>query len=213
MNSPTEPAYWVAASEAGSTSPTIAGTKIYTCNAYMTKIIAASEAGSETSTMVEPNNPGPDVGITTSPASGDDTTHFHSLDLRAYIPLLDRLAAEEEASVYYDDGKQILILLDTAKFDKCLVSEMKVIINMVKHMNNMLYKKTESSPRLSTTTIKEVKALANQVACYLEGMEKQFDAILANIKQVRSGLPGLDEETDPRHIKVGLKIWASTIIA
>lgn len=141
-----------------------------------------------------------------------------SPDLLTYIPYLDRVEAIEKRTrqrVEKDcaTGAYLLGLLDNDDFDKALVKEFKSMINMVRHMNLMLFKGDKASGfKIRPRTLEQVEVIAVQVIHYFDRLGDKFDHAIDAVAEVKSYLPSLGPEVKLSHIRVALKVWNTQIM-
>ena len=151
-------------------------------------------------------------------ASGEDQTHDESEDLLKYIPYLNKLAQIEKIAAEHlekerADGTRLLKLLDTGDFDQGLIKEFKTMINMVKHINVMLFKgDKESNFKVRPHTLREVEEFAVQVIHYFDKLSDQFDTGIDQIIDVKKYLPSLGPQLSLDHIRTALKVWNAKIM-
>ena len=109
-------------------------------------------------------------------------------------------------------GAYLLKLLDLGDFDKGLADEFKVMINMVRHMNCMLFKGDEAAgSKITASTLEEVEALATEVIIYFDKLGDKFERAVGDIVEVKKYLPSLGSEVKPTHLRVAIKIWNQKI--
>lgn len=151
-------------------------------------------------------------------ASGEDQTDDESEDLLKYIRYLDKLAQIEKIAAEHlekerADGTRLLKLLDTGDFDQGLIKEFKTMINMVKHINVMLFKgDKESNFKVRPRTLREVEEVAVQVIHYFDKLSDQFDTGIDQIINVKKYLPNLGPQLRLDHIRTALRVWNTKIM-
>ena len=124
-----------------------------------------------------------------------------------------KLAAEAELHARWD-GSYIVELLETKGFNPQLVDELKAILNMIKHMNIMLFKhKNEAIDwKIAPSVIRELEKIAVQVIHYFDEFGKSLDRGIDKIHEVKPHLPSLGPETDPYQLRQALRVWNARLM-
>lgn len=110
-------------------------------------------------------------------------------------------------------GAYLLKLLNNGDFDKGLVNEFKEMINMVRHVNCMLFKRDEAAAaNITASTLRKVEALAIEVIDYFYKLENSLKHAVNEIDEVKRNLLSLGPEVKMTHLKAALKLWDERIM-
>lgn len=105
-------------------------------------------------------------------------------------------------------GEYLLKLLDSCDFDEGLAKEFKVMINMVKHINSLLFHGSHGpGEQIGPHRLRQIESVAEQVVHYFAKLGDKFDADLSRIKDVRKGLPSLGHDVKPTFLRTNLNVW------
>ncbi len=120
-----------------------------------------------------------------------------------------RIAATPYDEEPHASGEYLLNLLDSCDLDKGLVKEFEVMINMVKHMNWMLFKedKVAGHCKIGPRTLRKIEVVAVQVLTYFTMFGDKFDGAILRIKELEPYLPSLGPEVNTMHLRTALNIW------
>lgn len=126
--------------------------------------------------------------------------------------LCDLEVFETSASKYNNasraSGEYLLNLFDSRDFDEGLVKEFKVMINMVKHINSLIFHGSHGpGERIGPHRLRQIECVAEQVMHYFAKLGDKFDADLSRIKEVREGLPSLGHDVKPTILRASLNVW------
>lgn len=119
---------------------------------------------------------------------------------------------EAPASKYNNEnrasGEYLLKLLDRCDFDEGLAKEFKVMINMVKHINSLLFHGSHGpGEQIGPHRLRQIECVAEQVLHYFAKLADKFDADLSRINEVRKGLPSLGHDVKPTFLRTNLNVW------
>ncbi len=131
-------------------------------------------------------------------------TNISSLgDLEVFEAPASKYNNENRAS-----GEYLLKLLDSCDFDEGLAKEFKVMINMVKHINSLLFHGSHGpGEQIGPHRLRQIESVAEQVMHYFAKLGDRFDADLSRIKEVRKGLPSLGHDVKPTFLRTNLNVW------
>lgn len=140
-------------------------------------------------------------------------------NLPKYIPYLDKLQVDETAAAAAkqkerESGDYLLKLMERKKFDLKQVDEFKTMINMVKHMNIMLFKETKEANmafKLKISTLQEVADIAVEVIHYFDKLGKTLDLGIDKIREIKPCLPNIGPSQDRDDLKTALDLWYNII--
>lgn len=126
--------------------------------------------------------------------------------------LCDLEVFEAPASIYNNEnrasGEYLLKLLDSYDFDEGLAKEFKVMINMVKHINSLIFHGSHGpGEQIGPHRLRQIECVAEQVMHYFAKLGDKFDADLSRIKAVRKGLPSLGHDVKPTFLRTNLNLW------
>ncbi len=154
------------------------------------------------------------------------TSHFHRgsglsdpWQLLEYLPRLDRIEAKEKVAAEAEkkarwNGNFLLKLLETGGFQKELVEELRTVINMVKHMNNMLYKGKNDALdwKIKPDVMEELEEVTIQVIHFFDEFGNSLNRGIDKIHEIKAHLPSLKPETDPYQWRTALRVWNARIM-
>lgn len=150
--------------------------------------------------------------LTTQSHRGSDVSE--SWQLLEYLPRLDRLKAEERAATEAEkkarwNGDCLLKILDTGGFDNELKQELQTVINMVRHMNIMLYqgKNYTTDWTIKPNVMEELEEVTIQVIHFFDEFGNNLNRGIDKIHEVKIQLPSLKPETDPYLWRTALRAW------
>lgn len=105
-------------------------------------------------------------------------------------------------------GEYLLKLLDSCDFDKGLAKEFRAMINMVKHINSLLFHGSHGpGEQIGPHRLRQIESVAEQVMHYFAKLGDKFDADLCRIKEIRKGLPSLGHDIKPTFLRTNLNVW------
>lgn len=105
-------------------------------------------------------------------------------------------------------GEYLLKLLDSCDFDEGLAKEFKAMINMVKHINSLLFHGSHGpGEQIGPHRLRQIESVAEQVMYYFAKLGDKFDADLCRMKEVRKGLPSLGHDVKPTFLRTNLNVW------
>lgn len=139
--------------------------------------------------------------------------HRLNCSLGTNIPSLGDLEGIETAAIRHQNenrasGEYLLKLLDSCDFDEGLAKEFKVMINMVKHINSLLFHGSHGpGEQIGPHRLRQIESVAEQVMHYFAKLGDKFDADLSRIKDVRKGLPSLGQDVKPTFLRTNLNVW------
>lgn len=153
--------------------------------------------------------------LTENPQGSD---HSSSKDPLSDVSFLNLADVNEKITAELLDkdratGAYLLKLLEDDDFDKGLVDEFKLMINMVRHMNCMLFKDDSvATSKINSSTLTEVHGLAHEVGSYFNKLGNKLEDGLDAILDVKAYLPGLGPEVKPTYLRTALKHWNQQIM-
>jgi len=137
-----------------------------------------------------------------------------SWQLLEYIPLLDRIMAEKRVAAEAEkkarwNGDYLLKLLENEGFNKELVEELQTVINMVRHLNIMLFKdKNDTNDwKIKPKVMEELEEVTIQVIHYFDEFGNSLNRGIDKIHEVKPHLPSLGPDTDPCVLRTALNVW------
>jgi len=142
-----------------------------------------------------------------------------SWQLLEYIPRLDRIKAEERSAAEAEkkarrNGDWLLKLLDTGAFDSELKQELQTVINMVRHMNIMLYKGKNDTIdwKIKPDVMEELEEVTLQVIHFFDEFGNNLNRGIDKIHEVKTHLPSLKPDTDPYLWRTALRVWNARLM-
>ena len=142
-----------------------------------------------------------------------------SWELLEYIPHLDHIKGGEVAAAKSDardhwSGEWLLKLLDNRGFHPDLVEELRTVINMVRHMNIMLYngKKGTTDWMIKRDVMRELKEVTIQVIHCFDEFGNSLNRGIDKINEVKPLLPNLGPGADLCSLRTALKIWNARLM-
>lgn len=153
----------------------------------------------------------PDPDLESTPTQR--ALHRASYSLRTNISSLGDLEVIENPTSKLDNengasGEYLLKLLDSCDFDEGLVKEFKAMVNMVKHINSLLFHGSHGpGEQIGPHRLRQIESVAEQVMHYFAKLGDKFDADLGRIKEVRIGLPSLGHDVKPTFLRTNLNVW------
>ena len=142
-----------------------------------------------------------------------------SWPLLQQILLLDRIAAEKKAAAKaeenaFQNGDFLLKLLDTKGFDREFAKELRTVINMVKHMNILLFKDKNGTMdwKINPDMFKVLGEVTIQVLHYFDQLGNGLNRAIDKIHEVKRLLPNLGPRADPWDLRVKLNIWNARLM-
>lgn len=121
--------------------------------------------------------------------------------------IIEKLASKHD-NENRSSGEYLLKLLDNCDFDKGLAKEFRVMINMVKHINSLLFHGSHGpGEQIGPHRLRQIESVAEQVMHYFAKLGDKFDADLCRINEVRKGLPSLGHDVKPTFLRTNLNVW------
>ena len=137
-----------------------------------------------------------------------------SWQLLEYIPLLDRIMAEKRSAAEAEkkarwNGDYLLKLLEIEGFNHGLVRELQTVINMVRHMNIMLFqdKNDTNDWKINPKVMEELEEITIQVIHYFDEFGNSLNRGIDKIHEVKPHLPSLGPDIDPCVLRTALNVW------
>lgn len=153
----------------------------------------------------------PDPDLESTPTQR--ALHRPNCSLGTNISSLGELEVLEASASKYNDenrasGEYLLKLLDSCDFDEGLVKEFKVMINMVKHINSLIFHGSHGpGEQIGPHRLRQIESMGEQVMHYFAKLGDKFDANLSRIKEVRKELPSLGHDVKPTFLRTNLNVW------
>lgn len=129
------------------------------------------------------------------------------------VEVIEKAASKNDGNENRASGEYILKLLDSCDFDEGLAKEFKAMINMVKHINSLLFHGSHGpGEQIGPHRLRQIESVAEQVMHYFAKLGDKFDADLCRIKEVRKGLPRLGHDVKPTFLRTNLNVWNRKIM-
>lgn len=129
------------------------------------------------------------------------------------VEVIEKAASKNDGNENRASGECILKLLDSCDFDEGLAKEFKAMINMVKHINSLLFHGSHGpGEQIGPHRLRQIESVAEQVMHYFAKLGDKFDADLCRIKEVRKGLPSLGHGVKPTFLRTNLNVWNRRIM-
>ena len=127
---------------------------------------------------------------------------------------LDPIESEEKAAAEAEkrargNGDLLLKLLDATGFDRDFVKELRTVINMVRHMNVMLFKDKNDAMdwKIRPEVLKMLEEVTIQVVHYFNQLGNGLNRAIEKVIEVKPQLPNIGPGANPWDLKTKLNIW------
>ena len=150
--------------------------------------------------------PAPDPDLESTPTQR--ALHRPNCSLLGDLEVIENRASKNHGNENRASGEYLLKLLDSCDFDEGLAKEFKAMINMVKHINSLLFHGSHGpGEQIGPHRLRQIESVAEQVMHYFSKLGDKFDADLCRIKEVRKGLPSLGHDVKPTFLRTNLNVW------
>ena len=109
-----------------------------------------------------------------------------------------------------DNDQDIWTLLGPVDPEAALAQHFKIAVNMAKHLNYALFH-SGANHEIKQSVMVEVKALAEEMIYFFDGLQGSFKIQIEEIKDTKSYLPTLGDNLEEHHLKAAIRIWAKRI--
>lgn len=142
-----------------------------------------------------------------------------SWQLLEYIPSVNRIKAVERSAAEAEkkarwNGDWLLKLLDTGAFDSELKQELQTVINLVRHMNIMLFKGKNGTTdwKIKPDVMEELEEVTIQVIHFFDEFGNNLNLGIDKIHEVKAHLPSPKPDTDPYLWRTALRVWNARLM-
>lgn len=151
-------------------------------------------------------DPDPDPDLESTPTQR--ALHRPNCSSLGDLEVIEKAASKNHGNENRASGDYLLKLLDSCDFDEGLAKEFKAMINMVKHINSLLFHGSHGpGEQIGPHRLRQIESVAEQVMHYFAKLGDKFDADLCRINEVRKGLPSLGHDVKPTFLRTNLNVW------
>ena len=106
-----------------------------------------------------------------------------------------------------DNGQDFGACLGSTGLESTLAQHFKIVVSMTEHMNHALFN-AEANHGIKQSVMEEVKALAEEMIYFFDGLQESFKVQMEEIKVTKGRLPTLGDNVEEHHLEAAIKIWA-----